>query len=390
MKFRNRLLFALVVLASGLMAVAAPAESHRATHLGNPATRFAPPLRTTEDLRSRFHDEKLKPDFIEVLRQWDWQGNPADLFAAAATAEISEAPIAVGETLPFMSTRKAGKPVCLRNVLWAGREPAPAYAFNFVSNGRRYRCITPKACSNFLVADLGPEPRPALVIACSAPKQLLPGRPARVCITVVNSGNSPEPKVTVTLPVPDGAAATSFTDNGSISNGVITWEIANLAAMRGKEICCTLDVGAPGNISFHPAARGSIAGPARSGCETKVVGMTGILLEVIDLADPIEVDKEATYVIKVTNQGSAPGTNIRLVCTLPESEEYVSGKGDTTITAENGVLTTAVLPVLAPKAAATWEVTVKANQAADARFKVELTSDQFEKPIIESESTQLY
>lgn len=390
MKLRLSLLAVLVLILAGLLTSPANAESHRATHLGNPETRFAPPLRTPGDLRSRFSDKKLKPDFIEVLRQWEWQGNPADLFAAAATAEISEAPIAIGETLPFMSTRKNGKPVCLRNVTWAGKEPAPAYAFNFVSNGRRYRCITPKACSNFLVADLGPEPRPALVIACSAPKQLLPGRPARVCITVVNAGNSPEPKVTITLPIPTNAAAASFTDNGFVSNGIATWEITNLAAMRGKEVCCTFDVGAPGVVSFNPEARGSIAGPAKSDCKTKIMGVAGILLEVIDLADPIEVDKEVTYVIKVTNQGYAPGTNIRIICTLPESEEFIAGKGITTIAAESGVLTSVVLPSLAPKAVATWEIKVKAIQAADARFKVELTSDQFEKPITESESTQLY
>lgn len=91
-------------------------ESHRATFLGNPATRFAPPLQSPDDLRSRFRDEKLRPDFAEVLRQWGWDGQVADLFAAAASAEIKEAPIAVGETMPFMSSRKDGRPMCLRNV----------------------------------------------------------------------------------------------------------------------------------------------------------------------------------------------------------------------------------------------------------------------------------
>jgi len=390
MKLRISPLLVLASLLSGLIVTSAFAESHRATHLGNPATRFAPPLRTPEDLRARFRDEKLKPDFVEVLRQWGWQGNAADLFAAAATAEIVESPISVGDTLPFMSTRKNGKPVCLRNVTWAGKEPAPAYAFNFISNGRRYRCLTPKACSNFLVIDLGAEPKPALVLACNAPNQLLPGRPVKVCLTVINSGNSPEPKVTLTLPVPAGATANNLTDNGSVANGVATWEVANLVPMKGKEVCVTFEVAAPGEFAFHPAARGTIAPTALSDCATKVIGVPGILLEVIDLADPIEVDKEVTYVIKVTNQGSAPGTNIRIACTLPESEEFVSGKGTTAVSASGGALTMGTLPELAPKAVASWEVIVKANQAADARFKAELSSDQFEQPIIESESTQLY
>jgi hypothetical protein len=126
-------------------------ESHRATHLGNPATRFAPLLSTPDDLRALFRNEKLKPDFASVLDQWGWQGNIDDMFAAAATAEIADIKIAVGTTMPFMSSREKGKPICLRNVLWAGKSPAPAYAFNFSSKGQRYRCVTPKACSNFFV-----------------------------------------------------------------------------------------------------------------------------------------------------------------------------------------------------------------------------------------------
>lgn len=347
-------------------------------------------MRTPDDLRARFRDERLRPDFAEVLRQWGWAGKLADLFAAAATAEIVEAPIAVGDTLPFMSTRKDGKPICLRNVIWSGREPAPAYAFNFISNGRRYRCLTPKACSNFLVIDLGAEPKPQLVLACQAPKQLLPGRPIRVCLTVINAGNSPEPKVTLTLPLPPGATADRLTDHGTVANGIATWEVTNLAPLKGKEVCVSLNVESPGELAFRPAARGLLAAPAQSDCVTRVVGVPGILLEVIDLADPIEVDQEVTYVIKVTNQGSAVGTHIRLVGTLPESETFVSGQGQTAVSVREGVVTMAVLPELAPKAVAAWSVVVKANQAADARFKVELTSDQFAQPIVESESTQLY
>ena len=60
------------------------AEEHRATRLGHPATRFAPPLRTPEDLRARFRDEKLRPDFASVLYQWGWKGDLDDLFRAAA------------------------------------------------------------------------------------------------------------------------------------------------------------------------------------------------------------------------------------------------------------------------------------------------------------------
>ena len=124
----------LLVLAAGLafLLLCAPtqAQQHRATRLGHPATRFAPTMHTPEDLRSRFRDEKLRPDIASILAQWGWAGNLDDLHRAALSAEISEWPIPVGWRMPFMSSRKDGAPICLRDVLWAGDAPAPAYAQN--------------------------------------------------------------------------------------------------------------------------------------------------------------------------------------------------------------------------------------------------------------------
>jgi hypothetical protein len=56
------------------LAPSARAEQHRATRLGNPATRFAEPIVTVDDLRARFRDPRLKADMTEVLRQWGWKG----------------------------------------------------------------------------------------------------------------------------------------------------------------------------------------------------------------------------------------------------------------------------------------------------------------------------
>lgn len=96
--------------------------------------------------------------------------------------------------------------------------------------------------------------------------------------------------------------------------------------------------------------------------------MPAILLETADLQDPIAVSNEVTYVIKVTNQGTSAGTHVRVVCTLPASEEFISATGTTPVQAQE------------PKGVAAWQVVVKALSADDARFKVEVSSDQFEQP----------
>ncbi|MCU0783713.1 MAG: hypothetical protein MUF81_06625 [Verrucomicrobia bacterium] len=75
---------------------------------------------------------------------------------------------------------------------------------------------------------------------------------------------------------------------------------------------------------------------------------------------------------------------------MPASLEFVFGTGPTAAKAENRIVTMETLATLESKASATWQVVAKATQADDARFKVALRSDQFEKPIEEDESTQLY
>lgn len=385
-----RILGLAVVWAAFLSGSPVSAEQHRATRLGNPATRFAPPLVTPDDLRARFRDPALKPDIASILRQWGWRGNLEDLHHAVLTNEITEVKIPVGATMPFMSSRENGRPVCLRNVLWAGQEPISAFAFSFSSKGQRYRCVTPKPCSNFFLEDLGPEPRAGLALECRAPVQVLAGRPVEVCLTVRNTGNIPDTLITVTLPIPDGVVVVRTTEGGAVAAGSVTWEVANLTPSASRQLCAVLAMRQPGVLSFQPTATSPTASLIRSACATEIAGVPAILLEVVDLEDPIEVGGEVIYDIKVTNQGSAPATNVRVVCIPAGSQVFASATGVTPVQAQDGMVTAAVLPVLAPKAAATWRVVVKAAKPDDARFKVVLSSDQFKSPIQEDESTQQY
>lgn len=363
------------------------AEQHRATRLGSPATRFAPPLATPDDLRARFREETLQPDIASILQQWGWQGNLIDLHRAAATAAISVVKIPVGARMPFMSSREGGKPVCLRNVLWAGQEPITAYAFKFSSKGRYYRCVTPKPCSNFFLEDLG---APILTLACTAPGEVPLGRPVTVRLTLGNTGDAVEPLATVTLPVPDAASYLS-PSNGMVTAPLqLTWTLPNLPPGARQQLGAVFIRREAGLMAFAAAASGQQSGPVTSSCATRLVGIPAILLEVVDLEDPVEVGNPVTYDLKVINQGSAADTNIRLVCTLPPGQQFVSGRGVTAVSAQAGTITMEPLAVLAPKAVASWRVVATAVTAADARFKVALRSDQFENPIHENESTRQY
>ena len=113
---------ALVVALALAAAVPAAAQQHKATRLGNPATRFAKPLKKPDDLRVLLRSEKVRADIVAVLQDAGWSGDVADLDRAAASAEIVPVQIAPGTTIPFMAARKNGKPYAMKDVLWAGSE----------------------------------------------------------------------------------------------------------------------------------------------------------------------------------------------------------------------------------------------------------------------------
>jgi uncharacterized repeat protein (TIGR01451 family) len=121
-----------------------------------------------------------------------------------------------------------------------------------------------------------------------------------------------------------------------------------------------------------------------------VEGLAAILLEVVDIQDPIEVGTNSTYVISVTNQGSAADTNINIVATLPDALEYVTSEGPTEAMVNGNVVAFTPLAHLTAKETATYRVEVKGIKTGDIRFHVELNSGQMTSPVMETESTTIY
>lgn len=365
----------------------APVEHHRATRLGNPATRFAPTMYTHEDLRDRFRDKKLHNDFIAVLEQWGWQGDYADFFAAGLTAEISDMKIPKGVIMPFMSSREDGKAICLRNVEWCGEEPIEAYAFVFKSKGRIYRCITPKPCSNFFVVDLGPAPQSGLAIDCDVPEKVVLGRDVKICLNLHNTGNIPEPLATITLPVPENATIAAATDGGVLKENSIVWQIADLQANATKQVCARFKTTNSAALKFNATASSEKVAPVQTACETIVAGIPAILLEKADDPDPVAIGDTTTYTVKVTNQGTADDANVQIIIEVaPELTPVSSAEGKI----EGQTVTMPLIPKLAAKEAVTYKITAKGVSAGDGHTAFKLSSDALKAPISAEESTTVY
>ncbi|HMF11483.1 MAG TPA: hypothetical protein VKE94_04235, partial [Gemmataceae bacterium] len=119
-------------------------------------------------------------------------------------------------------------------------------------------------------------------------------------------------------------------------------------------------------------------------------GVPAMLLEVVDLDDPVELGAETTYEIRVVNQGTAPCINVKIACDAPQGMELVGAEGSVTHRIEGKRVIFEPLPKLAAKADVIYKVKVRAAKAGDWRFRTWLSSDHLPQPIYEDESTQVY
>jgi uncharacterized repeat protein (TIGR01451 family) len=232
--------------------------------------------------------------------------------------------------------------------------------------------------------------QPVLAIDLTGSKKIYLGQGFEYTITVTNNGDSPAANTVLTDTLPAEILDIKPSGGGVLTGNVVTWELGDLAPKASQEVSMAYHPSKAGIHQNTTTATATCASAVSVSTATNVDTISAILLEVIDLSDPIEVGKDVTYVVTATNQGSAPATNIVIKATLEKSMEYVGNSGTTRGTVSGNTVSFDPLPSLAPKDTATWKVVIKAVKEGDVRFGVTMNSDQLTRDVQETEATQFY
>lgn len=232
--------------------------------------------------------------------------------------------------------------------------------------------------------------QPKLAVSKTGSNEVLLGRDVPYAISVSNTGDETARDLIIEETLPAGATLVSATDNVPADNGKLVWKLPELKAGETRQYNYVLGVKRVGDVSSETRVSAFCADAAAATAKTDVKGIPAVLLEVIDVTDPVEVGKGTTYVITATNQGSAKDINLRIRGIVEDSMKIVSSEGATEGAVSGNSVVFAPLPSLAAGDKAEWRVNIEAVKPADARFFVEMTSDIRTRPVQETEATTLF
>ncbi len=233
---------------------------------------------------------------------------------------------------------------------------------------------------------------PKLEMQMSGPGLRYLGRKALYTFKVSNPGDAPASNVIVSDLVPEGFKVLAASDGGrhDFSTRTVSWTLPEVGPGQTHEVKLEVQAINPGEFKHRASAVAARGLCADAEFTTRVEGLSALMLEMVDTDDPIEVNSETAYEVRVTNTGSKVETDIKLVATVPDKMEFKSATGPARFHEEGRTIVFEPIEKLAPKADAIFRINVKAVEPGTVRFKIQMTSANLTEPVIKMEATRIY
>jgi uncharacterized repeat protein (TIGR01451 family) len=234
--------------------------------------------------------------------------------------------------------------------------------------------------------------QPQLQIHRTGPTKILFKSEITEELEVTNPGNAPAGNVTIVEMLPAGMEFIAASDGGTFDTAsrAVTWKLGQAPAGTRRTVALKAKCTTVGEQVTRTVASADRGLEARAEGTIAVEGIPALALELVDLEDPVEVNGELIYEVRVFNQGSCPCTNIQIQAIAPEGLTPSEGTGPTAGRISGQQVTFEPLPKLAVKADAVFRIKVRATQPGDYRFKVSMTCEQLQTPVNKEEASRVY
>ncbi len=214
---------------------------------------------------------------------------------------------------------------------------------------------------------------PTLTIAKAGPETAVLNAEFDYTITVTNVGEGVATSPVVTDTLPAGLEYVSSEPSGTASGSTVTWNLDDMDADATATI--TLRVRSVTAGEVENTASVSFGG---SDFEPEASATTNILASGISLVKTgrtaIFVGSQATYTLKVTNDGDVPLTGVTITENIPDGLSYVSSSPAGTVSADGDQVTWNIAGELAVDAEVSVTVTLQSDREGTATNTASVTS----------------
>ncbi len=249
---------------------------------------------------------------------------------------------------------------------------------------------------------------PQLVAKQTGPARCLVKAEPVYAIELSNPGTAATDPVTTWTVVPEGFEFVAASEGGTFtaSTKTVVWKLAGLASNGTKTLTVKLRAVGPADAIIRTVAQAGAAesttpGVALVAAKTKTLeskaetpvkaeGVPSLRFEVMGSEGVVEVGKEVTYEVKVSNPGTGPCTNVQLIVELADSTSATDAKGPTVGRTTGQQIVFDPIGTVGVKGDAVYRVRVKGSQPGDMRFRVKMTCDQNRTAVVKEENTRFY
>lgn len=233
---------------------------------------------------------------------------------------------------------------------------------------------------------------PELQVSGEGPTRKYLNRQATHQFAVANAGTATANNVDLVARLPRGLKFVSANNHGQFdpSSNSVYWSLQQLATGQvGKVDLVTMPV-EPGDQLIAFEATADLNQKASLNKTLTVDYLVELFCEIDDLADPIEIDGETAYRIKVVNQGLQAATNIRLNVDFPSGIEPSSVSGTIPHQIQGQRVVFSPIDRLDPKQESVVTITARGTIEGDHRVVVSMSSDARETQVAKEETTRVY
>jgi uncharacterized repeat protein (TIGR01451 family) len=158
---------------------------------------------------------------------------------------------------------------------------------------------------------------PVLALKKTGPEKVYHGRRITYNVTLTNTGDAEARDTILEDIIPASTTFISASNDGQFSDteNKVIWSLGTLQPKDTRKVSITVRGDQYGIIRNVVNATAYCAKDTAA-VQTRILGIPGTLLEVIDIADPIQIGDNVTYEITVTNQGTDPNTDVKIVVEL--------------------------------------------------------------------------